>query len=300
MHARSLVIALACIATFIFSPSFLTAQASVDIMPLQVNIQVSNLNKSITWYHEMLGFELVEKFTKTQPKAQSALLHLNGFYIELDKQENTCSPSSMALPETTEICGFCKVGFHVTGFEKYHQQVKQLHPDQVTEIITSEFSGSVYFYMYDPDHTLIQIFPASGSSDPIRITPYLIGITVQDMDTELSWYEENLGFAFIQKWDVPASNLYVRLMISEGFIVELRQEKPKSVFLADLSMPAGKSELLGIHHVVFKTGDIQGFADHLKSNQVVPFQDITPYSQNRYDSFMLLGDAENNLIRIVQ
>lgn len=300
MLARSLVIALACSATFIFSPSFLNAQSSVGIKPLQVNIQVSNLNKSIAWYRDMLGFELVEKFSKTQPKAQSALLHLDGFYIELDKQENSCATSSLTLPEATEICGFCKVGFHVTGFEKYHQQVKQLHPDQVTDIITSEFSGSVYFCMYDPDQTLIQIFPASGSSDPITITPYLIGVTVKDMDAELSWYEENLGFAFIQKWDVPASNLYVRLLISGGFVVELRKEKPNFISRTDLEMPAGKTELLGIHHITFRIDDLQAHSDLLKSNHVTPVQEITPSTVSRFDSFMLVCDAEKNLLQIVQ
>ncbi len=276
------------------------AQPSIPVRPFQISLLVSNLSESTSWYKNMLGFELVERYNVAQQKTKTAILKLNDFYVELIQKENTCSRNLINLPENTEICGFFKTGFRVTDFEYYHQHAKQLHPEQVTDIITSPISGSVYFYMYDPDHTLVQIFPSPNPKDPVRIKPYLVGIMVDDLESEINWYEQNLGYAFIQKWDVTAENLYVRLLLSGSFVIELRKEKINHLHPVELRLPEGKTTLLGMHRMIFKVDNIQSFSETLKENKTPLLQEITTIPATRYTSFLEIEDVEKNPIQIIQ
>ncbi|MBP6978644.1 MAG: VOC family protein [Lentimicrobiaceae bacterium] len=291
---------LALLLAFSFIDLSTYAQTTASVRPFQVSITVSDLGKSIAWYKEMLGFELIEKFNVTQQKTKTAILELNDFYLELVQKENTCSRNLIKIPDDAEICGFFKAGFRVTDFEDYHQQVKQLHPEQVTDIITSEINGSVYFYMADPDQITIQIFPSPNTKDPMRIKPYLIGIIVDNIEPEIEWYEQNLGYAFTQKWDVTADNQYVRLLVSGPFVVELRQEKINHLHPEGLHLPEGKTTLLGIHKMTFRVDNILTYSETLRENNTPLLQEITKRPAGRYTAFLEIEDPEKNPIQIIQ
>lgn len=276
------------------------AQPASPVRPFQMTIMVSDLGRSIAWYKEMLGFGLSEKYNVAQQKSKNAILQLDGFFIELVQKENTCSRDLVNLPPDAEICGFFKAGFRVNDFENFHRQIKQLHPEQVTDIITSQISGSVYFYMVDPDQTMIQIFPSPNAKDPNPIKPYLVGIIVDNMESEINWYEQNLGYAFTQKWDVTAENQYVRLLVSGSFVVELRKEKINQVHTAGLQLPEGKTTLLGIQAMAFRVDNIQTYSETLKENKTPLLREITRIPAGRYTAFLEIEDAEKNPIRIIQ
>lgn len=297
---RRFLLLLAFVAAFFFMNLSSHAQPLSPVRPFQVTIMVRDLGESVSWYKEMLGFALVEKLNVPLQKTKTAILALNDFYLELVQKENTCSRNQVSVPENTEICGFSKAGFRVTDFENFHNRVKQLHPEQVTDIITSEISGSVYFYMYDPDQTMVQIFPSPNTKDPTRIKPYLIGIIVGDMESEINWYEENLGYAFTQKWDVTAENQYVRLLVSGSFVVELRKEKINQVHTAELRLPEGKTTLLGIQAMTFRVDNIQTYSETLKDNKTPLLQEITNKPAGRFTALLEIEDPERNPIRIIQ
>jgi methylmalonyl-CoA/ethylmalonyl-CoA epimerase len=55
-----------------------------DIAPHHVGISVPNLEESIAWYHEMLGFAVVRRMSQAaNPEMDFALLQRGNCYIEL-------------------------------------------------------------------------------------------------------------------------------------------------------------------------------------------------------------------------
>jgi catechol 2,3-dioxygenase-like lactoylglutathione lyase family enzyme len=285
----------------LFTPSsFVKAQSEITVKPMLVSISVSDLERSSKWYSQTLGFELAGKPSLAEPKTQAKLLKLNDFCIELQRKENACPRNLIAVPEDSELCGYFKIGFRVTDFENYHQELKLKNPGYLTDIITSPYSGSIYFYMKDPDSNLIQIFPNPNPDAPQRVKPYLVGITVDNMEKQIEWYEQNLGFSFLQKWDVTDSHLYVRLLLSESLIIELRKEQLNPVHRSALKMPQGKSELQGICRMAFKVENLSVIAEQLKTNQVRFVKELTFHETAGSTKYIVIADPENNMIQLME
>ena len=88
------------------------AQTLPQVKPSQVSILVESLDKSISWYKEMLGCEVDNRYTFIKQKTKIAVLKLNDFYIELIQNQNT-PPSGDDIHRqiNAELCGFRKMGF---------------------------------------------------------------------------------------------------------------------------------------------------------------------------------------------
>lgn len=291
---------LAFIATFFLLSFQSNAQPAVQVKPSQVSIQVESLDKSVAWYKEMLGFEVDNRYTFVKQKTRIAVLKLKDFYVELIQNQSTASGDQISLPRSRVCCGFYKMGLLVTNFNAFYQELKQEHPDQVNGIIDSEVSGYTYFDLYDPDSTLIQIIASSKPKESREIRPYLIGITVSDMESEITWYEQNLDFTFTRKWEVSDKGIYVRQLYSDGFIIELQKESTNPGPAAETKPSWGKEDATGINKMTFRTDNLQALSESLKANHTQLLQEITQKSAAWYTSFLVTEDAEKNTIQIIQ
>lgn len=275
------------------------AQPPRQVKPSLITLQVSSLDRSIAWYKEMLGFEMDDRFTYIKQKTKIAVLKRKDFYIELI--QNTASGSPMPSVTGSSNYGFYKMGFLVTAFEDFYQELKQKHPDQVNGVISSEVSGYTYFDLYDPDSTLIQIIASAKSMDSREIRPYLIGIKVSDMESEINWYEQNLDFTFTRKWEVSDRGIYVRQLYADGFIIELQKDTPDEDPVKEAGQAGVKKDVIsGICKMTFQTDDIQSLCESLKTNRSQLLQEITAKSAAWYTSFLITEDTEKNTIQIIQ
>ena len=62
---------------------------SIQIRPAHYAISVADLDESIAWYEEMLGFQLIEKSYAGPPQSNIAILENDGFRIELFLHDDT-------------------------------------------------------------------------------------------------------------------------------------------------------------------------------------------------------------------
>ena len=294
-----LVLGLVAIFFSLYSSSY--AQTSHMVRPSQISIQVGNLDQSTSWYKEMLGFDVVDRYNFVKQKSKIAVMKLKDFYIELIQDQNPPASGQSLHKNDPGQCGFYKMGFLVTGFDEFYQALKQEHPDQVNSIINSEVSGYTYVELFDPDGTLIQIIASSKPQETRELRPYLIGVRVTDMESEINWYEQNLDFTFTRKWEITDKGIYVRQLYAEGFIIEL-QKQTSTRDLASEAEHAGtmKEENRGISKITFKTDNIQSLSESLKTHHSQLLQEITPKSSSWYTSFLVTEDAEKNMIQIIQ
>jgi catechol 2,3-dioxygenase-like lactoylglutathione lyase family enzyme/predicted enzyme related to lactoylglutathione lyase len=290
---------LALVTIFLSTSHSAHTQPPRQVKPSLITLQVSSLDRSISWYKEMLGFEMDNRYTYIKQKTKIAVLKLKDFYIELI--QNTASTSQTPTMYAVPDYGYYKMGFLVTGFDDFYQELKQKHPDQVNGVISSEVNGYTYFDLYDPDSTLIQIIASAKSMDSLVIRPYIIGIKVSDMESEINWYEQNLDLTFTRKWEVADRGIYVRQLYADGFIIELQKETSGQYPLKESGQAGINKEMIrGICKMTLQTDNIQSLCESLKTHHSQILQDITPKSAAWYTSFLVTEDTEKNTIQIIQ
>lgn len=68
--------------------------SKVNIKPLHVGISVANLDETLAWYEEYLGFEFIKRFYLPPAKSEIAFVRNGEFEIEFFQHDE-----SIALPE---------------------------------------------------------------------------------------------------------------------------------------------------------------------------------------------------------
>lgn len=61
----------------------------VTLKPLHIGVSVADMQESIDWYHNMLGFELVSRKTMDFLSSEVAFMRKDGFEIELFRHQDT-------------------------------------------------------------------------------------------------------------------------------------------------------------------------------------------------------------------
>jgi methylmalonyl-CoA/ethylmalonyl-CoA epimerase len=116
----------------------MTQSAKPRLRPDHAGLSVGDLEVSIAWYHDMLGFELVR--TVNIPEAEDAgrvaLIQRDGFVLEL-----FCLPKAAPLPEerrypTTDILthGVKHMAYAVTDLDSLMADLKGKDVDLVWDI----------------------------------------------------------------------------------------------------------------------------------------------------------------------
>ncbi|MFY0601146.1 MAG: VOC family protein [Cyclobacteriaceae bacterium] len=121
---------------------------------------VSDIDSSISWYSNALGFEVINKVEFKERGFKQSNLKKGKILIELIELDNAVSPKD-AIPDyssKTRLIGFFKTGFLVSNFDKWMIHLESQNIKFHGQIVTDEKTGKKMAIVKDPDGNRIQIF----------------------------------------------------------------------------------------------------------------------------------------------
>ena len=124
------------------------------------------------------------------------------------------------------------------------------------------------------------------------------GISVNDMEESVAWYEKHLGFHAISDTYAPplgARIVFIRRDDLDYEIELFRYDAPKPI-PADRLMPKSDLQTVGTKHVAFLVDDM----DALKRDFVAGGVDIAHEVHMGTDSVMFIRDCNGVLLEFIQ
>ena len=121
---------------------------------------VSDLDQSISWYKEILGYEEINKLVSEERGFSQANLKVGDNALELIELNSAIDPaqSISGFNEKSKLLGFFKVGFMVESFDKWADHLKGKKAINARDIVTDPNTGMRMCIVLDPDGNRIQIF----------------------------------------------------------------------------------------------------------------------------------------------
>ncbi|MEP2773931.1 MAG: VOC family protein [Fulvivirga sp.] len=132
--------------------SFSQAQ---DLSPTFLAIIVSDMDSSIAWYQQKLGFEVVNQTANEARGFKQANLKTASTKLELIEIKNAVNPSdSIKSP----LIGLFKFGFTTQKFDWWIEHLEQQAAHFHGRVVPDPHSGKRLVLVKDPDGNRIQIF----------------------------------------------------------------------------------------------------------------------------------------------
>jgi len=280
--------------------SFLTDYSE----PILIGIVSENAEKCAKWYIDMFDMELIDRDILPDAAYKQITLRGHNFFLEITEKQNLISKNNLSLNSDMLICGFNKIGIAVDGLSSFHEKIKT-RSDNESEIIDDPIIGTSYFYLYDNDGNRLQIFEARNRfiNDSIVIEKpilSLLGISVMDLNSSIEWYEDNLGFRFMRKFDISESGTHIILLRSNQFTLELDNFDKGMIEREKIESLQENQELIGINKFTLEVEDINNIQDHLSSNNVNTLSKIVKGRSEWNKQYMFVNDSEGNLIQLIQ
>ncbi|MFY0631250.1 MAG: VOC family protein [Flavobacteriaceae bacterium] len=121
---------------------------------------ISDIEKSIDWYSNNLGFELINKNESKEMSYKQANLKRGNILIELIELESAVSPEVVipSYTKKTRLQGFFKVGFLIADFDQWIQELTKLKVEFHGRVAKSNETGKRMVIVKDPDGNRIQLF----------------------------------------------------------------------------------------------------------------------------------------------
>jgi len=141
-----------------------TSQAQNDTLPDMESyftaLIVQNIDSSIYWYKDVLGFEVLNKLESEERGFKQANLSRGNTLIELIEIQAAVSPEEVIpyYSPKTRIIGFFKTGFLVSDFDRWMAHLTRLKVHFHGEVVADNISGKKMIIVKDPDGNRIQIF----------------------------------------------------------------------------------------------------------------------------------------------
>lgn len=288
-----------CLAIIVWS-NHIQAKYSSKFAPTLTALMVKDLDKSITWYQQKLGFE-IDQPKQAFPSYQMRIVVLkhNGFRLELIEKKGAVAIKELKLAKNHYLSGFLKLGFMVDNLEGLYQKLKkQKGVDFITGVgtlpkVNFDLKWPKQFLLIrDIDGNMLQFFSHNlPNQSSLKLTPWLAGITVQNLNTAKEWYQTKLGFTF---YNIVGKKGNRRAILAKrNFIIELF-EPAQVIFTQDLK---DKKEVRGIKKIAF---GIDNFSDYLQKfrQEKVKFFYGPVKSKNSWNKqSMIIKDMENNLVQ---
>lgn len=115
-----------------------------------VGVQVKDIEKSIEFYTQKVGLELIETLPHTDPSLKLAFLGLEGnVIVELIQGYNS------SLPNEGKVHHFALA---VDGIEEEFERLKSAGVSFVEENIVTLPNGARYLFFYGPDKEWIEYY----------------------------------------------------------------------------------------------------------------------------------------------
>jgi methylmalonyl-CoA/ethylmalonyl-CoA epimerase len=135
-------------------PSFLNS-----LSPHHVALSVPNLEETIQWYQDKLGFTMTLRRELPQFSTRQAFLELNGFQIEVFERENSTrtQPSPVNVPDDLLTQGYKHIAFTVDDIDAIATELKRRNVEVALEPVTDEELGLTICFIKDSNGNLIEL-----------------------------------------------------------------------------------------------------------------------------------------------
>lgn len=118
-----------------------------------IAIIASDYRKSLDFYTNVLGFELLSEHFRKESNSIKADLALNGTYV----LELFCFPDPPKRVSQPEACGLRHLAFEVDSLEACITQLNTLGIAH-ENIRTDPYTGQRFMFFKDPDHLPIELY----------------------------------------------------------------------------------------------------------------------------------------------
>ena len=267
--------------------------------PKLVSIAVQDIDTSIEWYRQKLGFE-IERDLKEYPDygLKLAFLKLDDFHLELIEFANAYKASNFLPNADSYMGGVFKIGLVVNDIQGYYDHLKEMEgvemvaglgelPDNPIPIKWP----SQYFLIADPDGNYIQFFDTGAKKVP---SPWLFMITVDNLENAISWYTKNLGFKHHQTVGEVGNKRAI--LASNNYVLELFE--PTNVLKTN-EIPAGTT-ILGFKKIAFGVTKLTSWASMLDRNGVEVAMPLEASDFDWATRAMIVKDAEGNWTQLFE
>jgi catechol 2,3-dioxygenase-like lactoylglutathione lyase family enzyme len=131
--------------------------------PYLMSLSVADLDVSVRWYCEMLGFRETRRLNMPNSSLRISFLELNGFRLELVEFKNSVSLAAIqakfpTVDDRAKVQGFDKLAFAVTSVRDVAASLKSKKVKFVREVMQEKDTGETWFIVVDVDGNWLQFF----------------------------------------------------------------------------------------------------------------------------------------------
>ncbi|MDW3210386.1 MAG: VOC family protein [Reichenbachiella sp.] len=131
-----------------------------DLTPYFNAIIVSNMDSSLVWYQQTLGYEVLNSKQFPEMGFKQANLKKGNASLELIELNSAIDPKELILnyDSKTKVLGLFKLGFQVDDFDLWIAFLKLKQVSFNGGVVKDETTGKRIVIILDPDSNRIQLF----------------------------------------------------------------------------------------------------------------------------------------------
>ena len=278
-----------------------SSQADRFDYPL-VSLYVDSLEVSIGWYSDVLQMELSAP-PQEYPDyhLRMAFLEKPGFHLELVERANSLDRGDALPSEEILLGGFFKMGFSSQDIDALYRRLQALGTIEfvtdVQDLPPSEIEipwPTRHLLITDPDGNFVQFFSYDDQTQIDDASPWLMMVTVGDLDAMIPWYQKNLSFVLQDVVGEPGNR---RAILSRGNRI-LEVFEPSEV-VTQATFPENTA-IHGIAKLGLSTSDMAIEFESMQSNEV---NVLFPPEEGAFEwatEALIITDPEGNWIQFLE
>ncbi|MBD3885767.1 VOC family protein [Phormidium tenue FACHB-886] len=135
------------------------ATSLARLQPHHIALSVPNLDETIQWYQDKLGFTTTLRRELPQFSTRQAFLELNGFRIEVFERENSARTlqSPVNVPDDLLTQGYKHIAFAVDDINAIARELQQRNVEFALEPVADEELGLIVCFIKDNNSNLIEL-----------------------------------------------------------------------------------------------------------------------------------------------
>ncbi|MEQ8525808.1 VOC family protein [Gracilimonas sp.] len=132
--------------------------SSQNFHPQLLAISVKNLDASVKWYADVLGFTKIENYDFPDDQMRLSFMERNGFELELIEIADTPSFSAPNPENPATRRGLVKFAFYSDVIDSLYASAVKAEAKVQSSIRNSNRTGGRFFILLDPDGNWVQVF----------------------------------------------------------------------------------------------------------------------------------------------
>jgi catechol 2,3-dioxygenase-like lactoylglutathione lyase family enzyme len=248
--------------------------AYMSIKLQTVTLSVSDIERSLRFYRDLLGFRVIDQLPKQNSISRTQLDIGNGHILNLDHADGPAKPSAWSNENTQT--GIRHMAFKVRDVDSITARLKAANVEFTLDPIDA-IGGVRIAFFYDPDGAHIEIVanelnyhsrgPAYGTFPSLapkgdELLFDHVAITVGDLDEALTYYGARLGLPMIgQLYFNNEQGFIITYLRAGNAVVELFSFSVPTLPTPDTSDPA----VTGIRFATMQVKDVDDLVRNLGS-----------------------------------